>query len=67
MQGAAQCGKTSALVLGILGAVRAEMSGIRAVVLSTTATRDFKKYFEILSELHPARPDCLIAKVDGPG
>merc|ERR1719265_2744703 len=51
IQGAPQCGKTSALVLGILGAVGVEMPGIRAVVLSTSGTHDFKKYFDICSDV----------------
>lgn len=59
VQGAPQCGKTSALVLGILGAVGEEMPGIRAVVLSTTSTRDFKKYFDICAEAHPLRLECF--------
>lgn len=59
VQGAPQCGKTSALVLGVLGAVGAEMGGIRAVVLSTGGNRDFKKYFDICSEVHPLRLECF--------
>jgi len=59
VQGAPQCGKTSALVLGMLGAVGEEMPGIRAVVLSTSSTRDFKKYFDICAEAHPLRLECF--------
>jgi superfamily II DNA/RNA helicase len=58
VQGAPQCGKTSALVLGILGAVGWEMGGIRAVALSTSCTRGFKKYFDICSEVHPLKLEC---------
>jgi superfamily II DNA/RNA helicase len=55
VQGAPQSGKTSALALGILGAVTSEMPGIRAVVLSTAQVRDFKKCFDICGEVHPIR------------
>lgn len=55
VQGAPQGGKTSALVLGLLGALGSETPGIRAVVLSTSATGDFKKYFGICGDVHPAK------------
>jgi superfamily II DNA/RNA helicase len=58
VQGATQCGKTSALVLGMLGAVGSEMAGIRAVVLCTSTT-DFKKYFDICAHAHPLRLECF--------
>jgi len=59
VQGGPQCGKTSALVIGILGAIGAEAPGIRAVALSTKGARDFKRYFDICSELHPLRLECF--------
>jgi superfamily II DNA/RNA helicase len=59
LQGAPQCGKTSALALGVLGAVHAEMPGIRIVVLSTGSVRDFKKVFEICAEVHPVKLTCF--------
>merc|ERR1719282_572427 len=59
IQGAPQCGKTSALVLGILGEVGPEMTGIRAVVLSTCATGEFKKYFDMCAEAHPLKLECF--------
>jgi superfamily II DNA/RNA helicase len=72
VQGGQQCGKTSALVLGILGALGAEAQGIRVVVLSTnpTGTRDFKKYFDVCSHLHPLRLEtfeCTQRKVSFEG
>lgn len=59
VQGASQCGKTSALVLGILGSVGTDVPGIRAVVLGTSMTEDFRKYFEICSDVHPAKLECF--------
>lgn len=59
VQGAPQSGKTSALALGILGAVGTDMPGIRAVVLSTGEARDFKKCFDICAEVHPAKLSCF--------
>lgn len=51
VQGAPQCGKTSALAFGVLGAVCHEMPGLRAIVLSTQSVRDFKKCFDICGEM----------------
>merc|ERR1719482_373889 len=59
VQGAPQCGKTSALALGILGVVGSEMPGIRAVALSTGPVRDFKKCFDICEDVHPIRLSCF--------
>jgi superfamily II DNA/RNA helicase len=59
IQGAPQCGKTSALVLGIQGGVGPETPGLRAVVLSTSATHDFRKYFEMCGKLHPLKLECF--------
>lgn len=59
VQGAPQSGKTSALALGILGAVNADMSGIRAIALSTGPVRDFRKCFDICAEVHPIRLSCF--------
>lgn len=59
VQGAPQCGKTSALALGILGGVGAEMPGIRAVVLSTGSVRDFKKCVALCDHVHPLRLTCF--------
>eukprot|EP00928_Gymnodinium_smaydae_P004219 TRINITY_DN11463_c0_g2_i2.p1 TRINITY_DN11463_c0_g2~~TRINITY_DN11463_c0_g2_i2.p1 ORF type:complete len:1026 (+),score=169.99 TRINITY_DN11463_c0_g2_i2:70-3078(+) len=59
VQGGPQCGKTFALVLGILGALGAAEPGIRVVVLSTTGHRDFKRYVDICSVLHPLRLECF--------
>merc|ERR1719482_871291 len=58
VQGAPQCGKTSALALGILGVLGSDMPGIRAIALSTGPVRDFKKCFDICSEVHPIRLVC---------
>jgi len=59
IQGAPQCGKTSALVLGILGEAGAELPGLRAVVLSTCSTGEFKKYFDMCGGLRPLRLECF--------
>merc|ERR1719201_53623 len=59
VQGAPQCGKTSALVLGILGAVGSDMTGIRVIALSTGPARDFKKCFDICAEVHPLKLSCF--------
>jgi len=59
VQGAPQSGKTSALALGILGAINADMPGIRAIALSTGHVRDFKKCFDICAEVHPIRLSCF--------
>ncbi|CAK0886534.1 unnamed protein product, partial [Prorocentrum cordatum] len=60
VQGAPQCGKTSALVLGLLGAIGIQgPPGLRAVVLSTSTSGDFRKYFGICGDIHPARLACF--------
>jgi len=59
VQGAPQSGKTSALALGILGAISSEMPGIRAICLSTGPKREFKKCFDICSEVHPIGLACF--------
>lgn len=59
VQGAPQCGKTSALALGILGAVGSDTPGIRAIALSTGPVRDFKKCFDICAEVHPISLICF--------
>lgn len=53
VQGSSQCGKTSALVLGLQGGSMSEEPGLRAVVLSTSSCGAFKKYFDICSDVHP--------------
>lgn len=62
VQGAPQCGKTSALALGILASVGPELPGIRAIVLSTGPARDFRKCFDICAEGHPAKLTCFERK-----
>lgn len=59
IQGAPQCGKTSALVLGILGEAGPALPGLRAVVLSTCATGEFKKYFDMCDGARPLRLECF--------
>lgn len=59
VQGAPQSGKTSALMLGILGAVGSDMTGIRVIALSTGPARDFKKCFDICAEVHPLKLSCF--------
>lgn len=59
IQGAPRGGKTSALVLGILGGVGPTMPGIRTVVLSTSYGGEFRKYFEMAAEAHPLRLLCF--------
>lgn len=59
VQGAPQSGKTSALALGVLGAVGVDMPGIRTVALSTGSMRDFRKCFDICGEAHPIRLSCF--------
>merc|ERR1712046_523631 len=44
---------------GILGAVNAESPGIRAVVMSTSSTRDFRRFFDICSDVHPLKLECF--------
>eukprot|EP00929_Paragymnodinium_shiwhaense_P108699 TRINITY_DN75024_c0_g1_i1.p1 TRINITY_DN75024_c0_g1~~TRINITY_DN75024_c0_g1_i1.p1 ORF type:complete len:926 (-),score=141.33 TRINITY_DN75024_c0_g1_i1:45-2744(-) len=61
VQGAPQSGKTSALVLGIIGGVDEEMPGVRVVVLSTGASEDFRKSFDICAGMHPLRLECYEA------
>jgi superfamily II DNA/RNA helicase len=59
VQGAPQCGKTSALALGILGAVWSDMPGIRAIVLSPDPAQEFKKCFDICAEVHSIQLACF--------
>lgn len=59
IQGAPRGGKTSALVLGILGGVGPTMSGIRTVVLSTNCGGEFRKYFDMTADAHPLRLLCF--------
>lgn len=58
VQGAQHSGKTAALSMGILAAVGQELPGIRAVVLSTRVSGEFKKYFQICNEVIPLQLDC---------
>jgi len=59
IQGSPHAGKTSALALGILGAVGSDMTGIRAIALSTGDVREFKKCFDIVGDAHPIRLCCF--------
>eukprot|EP00929_Paragymnodinium_shiwhaense_P112231 TRINITY_DN80496_c0_g1_i1.p1 TRINITY_DN80496_c0_g1~~TRINITY_DN80496_c0_g1_i1.p1 ORF type:complete len:1023 (-),score=180.07 TRINITY_DN80496_c0_g1_i1:243-3311(-) len=54
VQGAPQCGKTSALALGLIGAMGTDPPGIRAVVLSTSIDEELEKYFCMASKVSPA-------------
>lgn len=53
IQGKPRSGKTSSLVLGTLGAINAERQGLRTIILSSSTSGDFKKYFDICSIMHP--------------
>lgn len=59
VQGTSQSGKTSALALGLMAGVGTEPAGIRTVVLSTTNTRDFGRFFSICADVHPAVLECF--------
>jgi superfamily II DNA/RNA helicase len=55
VQGPEQIGKTSSLVLALLGSLDTSLPACQAVVVSPKKQRDFEKYFNVFTLMHPAQ------------
>lgn len=64
VQAQAETGKTAGLVFGIASTIPVTESMLRCIVLSTTVGEDFKKYFDIISAMHPIALEMLTRNVD---
>jgi len=66
IQGPPEIGKTSCLVVALLAALDTAVSSCQAVVLTGSRKRDFEKYFNVFTLMHPATcVTFLPAKNDG--
>lgn len=61
IQGPPRIGKTSSLALALLAAVDTAIPHCQAIVLTTSTRRDFDKYFNIFTLMHPVTSQSFMA------